>query len=193
MILIDDILVSDDVIERQFVCNLKACKGACCVAGDFGAPLNAEEIVTLKQIYPTIKSYLTPEGIAAIEAQGTHAYFDDMEGDGIGTPLIDGKACAYINYDPDGTAKCGIEQAYKDGVVAFKKPISCHLYPIRVTKTTNFTALNYDEWSVCSAACSFGKLHQVPVYEFLKEPLIRQFGEDFYEALDHTARDLQGR
>jgi hypothetical protein len=187
MILIDDVLVSDDVVEQKFVCNLKACKGACCVAGDYGAPLEDDEVLILKEIYPKIKPFLTAEGIAEIEKQGTHAYFEgDMNA--IGTPLIAGAACVYVAYDADGTAKCGIEQAHKAGVVEWKKPISCHLYPIRISKTASFTVLNYDEWDICKAACTFGKRLQVPVYEFLKEPLIRRFGADFYEALDATVK-----
>lgn len=187
MILIDNILVSDDVLEQQFVCNLKACKGACCVAGDYGAPLADDEIDILKEIYPLVKPFLTAEGIAAIEKEGTHTYFEgDMNA--IGTPLINGAACAFVAFDEDGTAKCGIEQAHKAGIVAFKKPISCHLYPIRISKTATFTVLNYDEWDICKAACAFGKKHQVAVYAFLKEPLIRRFGAEFYAALDETVK-----
>jgi hypothetical protein len=186
MILIDDILISDDIVSQQFICNLTACKGACCVEGDAGAPLAKAELKILEDIYADVKPYLTPKGIDAIAAQGNFVY--DKESKDYATPLIDGAACAYIVYDPDGTAKCGIEKAYNDGVVAFRKPISCHLYPIRVSQQKHYTALNYDRWSICKAACKLGKAHQVAVYEFLKEPLIRRFGTDFYETLDATAK-----
>ncbi len=184
MILIDDILISDDVLNEQFLCNLSACKGACCVEGDLGAPLNDDELPIFKEIYDSIKPYLTPEGIAEIAQQGF--YVKDEEGINA-TPLINGGACVYIAYDDDGTAKCGIEQAYLDGKIDWKKPISCHLYPIREQKMKYYTALNYDRWDICSAACEFGKKHQLPVYQFLKEPLIRRFGEEFYEKLEIVA------
>ncbi len=190
MILIDDILISDDVLNEQFLCNLKACKGACCVEGDLGAPLNDDELPIFQEIYEAVKPYLTLEGIAEIEQQGF--YVQDEEGGGFATPLIDGAACVYIAYDADGTAKCGIEQAYLNGKINWKKPISCHLYPIRIEKMKYYTALNYDRWDICAAACEFGKKHQLPVYQFLKEPLIRRFGEDFYEKLEAVAEKERG-
>ncbi len=186
MLLIDDILVSDDVLQEQFLCNLKACKGACCVEGDAGAPLNADELPILAEIYEAVKPYLTLEGREAIEKQGFFVEDDETH---YATPLIEGAACAYIAYDDDGTAKCGIEQAYLDGKIAWKKPISCHLYPIRIQKMKFYTALNYDRWSICSAACTFGKEHRLPVYKFLKEPLIRQFGAEFYAQLEKLAAE----
>ena len=184
MILIDDILISDDVLKKQFLCNLKACKGACCVEGDLGAPLNADELPVLTEIYAQVKPFLTQQGIDEIETQGLYILNDDGTA---ATPLIDGKACVYINYDADGTAKCGIEQAFLAGKIDWKKPISCHLYPIRLDKTKYYTAVNYDKWDICNAACELGKKNQLPVYKFLKEPLIRQFGADFYEQLQHAA------
>lgn len=191
MLIVQDKLVSDDVVEENFICNLSACKGACCWEGDWGAPLEEEELGILDDIYEDVKPFLTPAGIAAIEAQGKHAWFEEMEGPG--TPLIDGGPCAYINYDDQGIAHCGIEQAWAAGATHFKKPISCHLYPIRVEKFESLgsEALNYDRWNICSAACTLGNKEKVPVYQFLKEAIIRRYGQDFYEELDGAAQFLK--
>jgi hypothetical protein len=180
MIKVGEILVSDDVAKKEFVCNLEKCKGACCVEGDYGAPLEEDELEILKKIYPNVKPYLTPEGIAAIEEQGTHVL--DPDGD-YSTPTIGGRECAYAHYDTKGVLKCGIEEAYNDGKVKWKKPISCHLYPIRITKKKEFEAVNYHKWHICSAACTLGKELQVPLYKFLKDPLIRKYGEAWYHEL----------
>jgi len=180
MILIDDTCISDDIAEKFFVCNLEKCKGACCVEGDLGAPLEESELPVLEDIYESVKPYLTPEGIAAIEEQGK--YIKDWEGD-YSTTTINDRECAYAFYDDRGILKCGIEQAYLEGKTDFKKPISCHLYPIRITKYENFHALNYDRWSICSDACSLGEQLGVEVYRFLKEPLIRAYGEEWYRQL----------
>lgn len=182
MLIVDDILVSDEVFERNFVCNLSKCKGACCVAGDAGAPLKKEELKTLEIEYPHYKDYLTEEGRAAIEKNGFSSY--DSEDKDDKTMLIDGGPCAYINYDEKGIAICGIEKAYFDGKTQFRKPISCHLYPIRASGLGELTAVNYEEWDICSDACALGEELKVPVYKFLKEPLIRAYGEAFYEAID---------
>jgi Protein of unknown function (DUF3109) len=191
MLLIQDIIVSEEVVTEQFICNLNACKGACCWEGDFGAPLEKEELAILNDIYPVVKPYLTEQGKAAIEENGTATYFAGMEQHG--TTLLDNGACAFMTKNQLGIACCGIEQAYKEGKTDFKKPISCHLYPIRVTKNehTDFEAVNYDRWDICSAACSLGSEHKVPVYQFLKEPLIRKYGEAFYEELDAAAAYLK--
>ena len=183
MIEIDNKLLSTDLFNREFICNLSACKGACCVEGNAGAPVADEEVEILASIYPKVKPYLTSKGIQEIEKVGTSV-------DGIGekeTPIIDGKECAYTIFDNDGTAKCGIEQAYNDGEVDWKKPMSCHLYPIRIAKYASFDALNYDKWSICSPACSLGEELKVPVYRFLREPLIRKYGADFYEKIQIAA------
>lgn len=180
MIKVGDVLVSDDIKEKEFVCNLEKCKGACCVEGDYGAPLEDDELEILKEIYPYVKPYLTKEGIKAIEEQGTHVLDDDGD---FSTPTIGGKECAYAIYDKQGVLKCGIEQAYYDGKVSWKKPISCHLYPIRITKKKNFEAVNYHKWSICSAACALGKELSVPLYKFLKDPLIRKYGQPWYDEL----------
>lgn len=180
MLQIGEILVSDDVIEKEFVCNLDKCKGACCVEGDYGAPLDEDELEILKEIYPVVKPYLSRDGIKAIERQGTHVL--DEDGD-LSTPTIKGRECAYAIYDEKNVLKCGIEQAYLDGKIKWKKPISCHLYPIRITKKKNFEALNYHNWNICSAACTLGRELKVPVYKFLKDPLIRKYGEAWYNEL----------
>jgi len=191
MIIIQDKLVSDDLVEEQFVCNLSACKGACCWEGDFGAPLEEAELPVLDSIFEKVKPFLSPAGIAAVEAQGKYVWFEKAEG--WGTPLIDGGPCAYMTYDALGIAKCGIEQAWKAGATDFQKPISCHLYPVRVEKNEviGFEALNYDRWDICSAACELGKKEQVPVYQFVKDALVRQYGQEFYDELDGVAAFLK--
>jgi hypothetical protein len=180
MMKVGEVLVSDDIREKEFVCNLEKCKGACCVEGDFGAPLEESELQILEEIYPKIKSYLSPEGIKVIEKHGAHTIDDDGD---LCTPVIDGRECVYAIYDKKGILKCGIEQAYNDGKISWKKPISCHLYPIRITKKKDFEALNYNKWHICSPACALGKELQVPLYKFLKDPLIRKYGQPWYDGL----------
>lgn len=181
MMKVGEILVSDDIQEVEFVCHLEKCKGACCVEGDLGAPLEETELETMKSIQNAIKPYLTPQGIKALQEQGP--YILDEDGD-YSTPTIEGRECAYAHYDNQGVLKCGIEQAYLDGKIAFRKPISCHLYPIRITRNkSGFEAVNYHKWSICSAACTLGKSLQVPLYKFLKDPLVRKYGEDWYNQL----------
>ena len=180
-------IVSEEILERDFVCNLSACKGNCCIDGDAGAPLSAEETKIMQEIYPKVKPYLRPEGIAAIEAQGTWVKGEDGDFE---TTLIEGKDCAYVIFD-GATALCGIEQAYNEGIVSWKKPVSCHLYPIRVKDFSEFTAVNYDKWDICNDACTLGKELQVPVYKFVKEALVRRFGEDWYLELEKVALDLK--
>lgn len=180
MIKVGEVLVSDDIRDKEFVCNLEKCKGACCVEGDFGAPLEESELSILEEIYPVVKPYLSNEGISVIEKHGTHTVDDEGE---FCTPVIGGRECVYAIYDNKGVLKCGIEQAYLDGRTTWKKPISCHLYPIRVTNKKSFEALNYHKWHICSPACSLGRELQVPVYKFLKDPLIRKYGVEWYDEL----------
>lgn len=191
MIIVQDKLVSDDVVEQKFICNLSACKGACCWEGDFGAPLEKDELAIMESIQEKIRPFLSPAGIAALEAQGPYIWFEEMKD--YGTTLIDGGPCAYMTYDALGIAQCGIEMAWKAGAVDFQKPISCHLYPIRVSKYEPFNSevLNYDRWDICSAACALGEKEQVPVYQFLKAALIRKYGQDFYDELDGAAQYLK--
>lgn len=186
MIQIDEKIISEDIFTEDFVCNLNKCKGACCIEGDAGAPLEEEETKILNEIYPKIKSFLRPEGVAAIETQGT--YVKDFEDDLV-TPLIDDKDCAYVIFDEQGITKCGIEKAFQEGVIDWQKPISCHLYPIRATEYSSFTALNYHKWDICSDACQLGKELKVPVYQFLKNPLIRKYGKEFYKTLSEAAEE----
>jgi len=178
-------IISESILENEFVCNLNACHGACCVGGDAGAPLSEEETVILERIYPLIKDYLRPEGIAAIEEKGTWLVGTDQDRE---TPLVDNKECAYVIFDGK-TALCGIEQAYNEGIVDWKKPVSCHLYPIRVKDFSEFSAVNYDEWDICDPACALGQELQVPVYQFVKEALIRRFGENWYRELEKVAEE----
>lgn len=181
MIAIDDKLISDEVFEKKFVCDLAACKGACCVEGESGAPLEDDELQKLRDIWPKVKKFLTAKGIQAIEDQGP--FVTDKDGDYV-TPLIDNQECAYTIFDSDGTAKCGIERAYRSGDIDWLKPSSCHLYPIRVTKLKDFDALNYHKWEICEPACSCGSELDVRVFRFLKDPLIRKYGEDFFKKLE---------
>lgn len=189
MLMIGNVLISDDVIREQFICNLNACKGACCWEGDLGAPLEPEERHTLEQIYEAVGPFLSPAGRAVIEHEGL--YTSDKNTGSSATPLIDGDGpCAYMVYDGHGIAQCGIELAYHAGKTDFKKPLSCHLYPIRVSvdQRVGMQALNYDRWDICSAACELGRRQQMPVYRFLRPALIRKYGEDFYEELDAAAQ-----
>lgn len=181
-------IVSEAIIENDFVCNLSACKGACCIDGDAGAPLTIEEAKILKDIYPKVKPLLRAEGIAVIEAEGTSitTTFGDLE-----TPLIKGADCSYVIFNENKTAQCGIEAAYNKGLINWKKPLSCHLYPVRVKDYSEFSAVNYHKWDICDAACSLGKTLQVPVYKFVKEALIRKFGEDWYTALEEVAQKMK--
>lgn len=188
MFQLEKAIVSDDILEKEFVCNLSACKGACCVDGDAGAPLEDDELVVLKEIYPKIKPYLTEKGVEAIESQGFYTTNEFGEHE---TTLIDGADCAYVTYDDKGTALCGIEEAYNQGEVSFKKPISCHLYPIRLRQYTDFVAVNYHQWEICDDACSLGQSLEVPVFKFLKEALIRKFGQNWYDKLEALAKEKE--
>ncbi|MFB5945271.1 DUF3109 family protein [Albibacterium profundi] len=185
MIEIDGVLVSEDLIKEEFVCNLNACKGACCIEGDSGAPLEKDELEILERIYPAVKPYMTTTGIETIEARGTHVVDDDGD---LTTPCVDkNKECAYVTWE-NGITKCAIEKAFEDGKIDWQKPISCHLYPIRITQYPEFDVLNYDRWHICHAACSFGKQLNVPVYNFVKAPLIRKYGEEWFKELEDTAK-----
>lgn len=187
MIAIDNVLISDEIIEEQFVCDLNKCKGGCCDDGDAGAPLDKEELKYLDEVYETVKPYLTQEGIREIELQGKYLYTNEF---GWVTPAINGQMCAYGYKDAQGITKCGIEQAYNDGKVSWKKPISCHLFPIRIKKTKRNDLVNYEpREDLCKAACSRGKKLKVPVYVFLKDPIIRKYGEEFYSVLEKVASD----
>ena len=191
MIAIDNVLLSDEIVQEQFVCDLEKCKGGCCVDGDCGAPLTDEETAIIADIYPKIKSSLSPEYIAEIERQGTHVTDDQY---GPVTPTVNGGICVYGITDELGIVKCGIEKAWKEGKIKFRKPISCHLFPIRVISHPGYEALNYEpRETLCKPACKLGKQLKVPVYQFLKEPLVRKYGKEFYEALEAFAKKLPPR
>jgi len=180
-------IVSEEILENDFVCNLTACQGACCVDGDAGAPVTEEETTILDAIYPLVKPFLRKAGIDAIEKQVT--WIKGLDG-GLETPLIEGQDCAYVIFDGK-TALCGIEQAYNQGIISWKKPVSCHLYPIRVKDFSDFSAVNYHKWDICSPACTLGKELEVPVYKFVKEALVRKFGTDWYAELEKAAKEHQ--
>ena len=180
MIEVGKTFLSDDIVEKHFVCDLNACKGACCVEGDLGAPLEKSELKELENNFEAIEPYLSDGGKAAIKSQGLYIYDTDDE---FSTTTIGGKECAYAIYDENNILKCGIEQAHKDGKSTFLKPVSCHLYPIRITSYEEFDAVNYDIWDICSDACTLGQQLQLPIYKFVKEGLIRKYGEQWYKEL----------
>lgn len=184
MIAIGDTLISEELLTERFVCNIEACKAACCVEGDMGAPLERTESEILDAIFTDIAPFLSPRGIEAIEKQGK--WVIDGEGD-YSTPTISGRECAYAVYDNMGILKCGIEQAWESGKTNFRKPISCHLYPVRVKNHTHFRAVNYHRWHICQPACDLGKRLGIPVYQFLKEALINKFGAEWYAELEAHA------
>ena len=184
---IQDKIVSTQIFERQFVCDLSACKGACCIEGDGGAPVTKEEVAIIEANLDKVLPYMRPEGIAAIQAQGVVYEDEDFEP---ATTLVNGKECAFVYFDQTNTAKCAIEKAHREGHIDFIKPISCHLYPIRTKQLSEYTALNYEKWDICEPACACGEKLEVPVYKFLKEPLIRAFGPTFYQELEVVSREL---
>ena len=181
-------IVSEEIIQKDFVCNLSACKGACCIDGEAGAPLAEEETKILEDIYPKVKPFLRSEGIEAIENQGV---FITTEMGEFETPLIDGADCAYVIFNDKGIALCALEEAYNQKVTSFKKPVSCHLYPVRVKDYSEFSAVNYEKWDICDDACALGKELQVPIYKFVKDALIRKFGKDWYAELEKVAETYQ--
>ena len=187
MIAIGNTLVSEDLLEKKFVCDLNACKGACCVKGDFGAPLDKDELPMLDEIYEKVKPFLSARGIKTIEKEGKYL---EHEKDQWVTPMIDGKECAYVVFE-NGIARCGIEKAHDAGAVDFRKPVSCHLYPVRITHHKDYDAVNYNEWSVCNPACSLGEVLKVPVYRFLETSLVRKFGQEWYDQLSTAAEMIE--
>ena len=187
MIEIGKTIISRDVIEKKFVCDLTKCKGICCVEGDSGAPLEKEEVEILEKEIDKILPFLRGEGIEAIKEQGTYVIDWDSE---MVTPLINEKECAYAIFE-DGIAMCGIEKAFLAGAVKFRKPISCYLYPVRTKKFKDFEAVNYDVWDICKSAVANGKKLGVPVYKFLKEPLSQKYGKEWYKQLILVADELE--
>lgn len=190
MIIVGNALVSEDVLEKKFACQIDKCKGECCVQGDAGAPLLKEEADIILEIYDKIEPYISEEGIAEIKKNGYVTR--DKDGDLV-TVCRDSGECVFVVYEDYGVASCAIEKAYADGVVDFKKPISCHLYPIRAKKYGSYIAMNYHHWDICGDACKAGIEMNVPVYEFLKEALIRKMGEEWFAELSEVAKEWHQR
>ena len=191
MIVIDKVIISDDVVEKQFVCDLAKCKGGCCEEGDAGAPLDKAELNIIKKVFNKIKPYLSAASLKEIEKKGFYVYHREF---GWVTPTLgnDSEICVYGIREKDGMIKCAFEQAYYDGIIDWKKPISCHLYPIisEKGKHGDYDKMNYEpREKLCNPACALGKKLKVPTYEFLKEPIIRKYGKDFYAALDKAAKE----
>lgn len=179
----EGILFSEELFERKFVCDLSACKGACCVEGESGAPLSEEEDRRINELLPLIEPYLNEQGKATIAEQGVSTV--DLDGELV-TAIVGGVAeCAFTVFEKDGTAKCGIEQAFNDGAIEFRKPASCHLYPIRVSQLNGgVKALNYHHWPICAPACDCGSKLNVPAFKFLKHAITENFGAGFYAKLE---------
>ncbi|WP_163709307.1 DUF3109 family protein [Mangrovibacterium lignilyticum] len=184
MLEIGKTIVSFDVVEEHFLCDLMKCKGACCVEGDSGAPLTQEEAITIEKLYPVFEPYITEEGKQVVAEKGTSVI--DSDGDLV-TPLMSNEACAFVFVDEKGITKCGIEKAFLDGKLDFRKPVSCALFPIRITEYKRFDAVNYQELDICKPGRQCGIGQKLPLYKFLKEPLIRKYGKSWYEQLSYAA------
>ena len=187
MLQIQDTIISFDVLEEAFVCDLSACKGICCVEGESGAPVEESEIACLEKALPAIWNDLSPAAKKVIETQGL--VYRDAGGEYV-TSIVDGKDCVFTCYDENGICRCAIEKAFRERKIDFYKPVSCHLYPVRVKQYNGFRAVNYHRWRVCEAAVALGNKQEVKVYQFLKEPLIRKFGEEWYEQLSIAAAEF---
>jgi hypothetical protein len=186
MLIHGNTLISEDILEKEFVCNLSACKGACCVEGDYGAPLLESELEDIDRNLEAIKEYMTPEARKKIAKGG----YSELDPDGdLVTKCISGRDCVFA-ISENGIYKCAMEKAYEDGKTDFHKPISCHLYPIRISEVGEYEALNYNKWEICSAACTLGKKLSVPVYSFLKGPLMRKYGAEWYKGLEEIAEAM---
>ena len=188
MIQVGSTLVSREIIDEAFVCDISACKGACCVEGESGAPVEQAETDILKSEWENFKPYISKEGVEVVESQGT--YVEDFDGEWV-TPLMKDETCAYAVKDDSGALQCGIELAWKDGKTSFRKPVSCQLYPVRVTSYAEFDAVNYHRWNICSPARACGAKLNVPLFHFLKDALIRKYGEDWYAELEEVAVALK--
>jgi len=184
---IGDKIISRDLFENHFICHLEKCEGNCCVFGDSGAPLDKNEADLLDANYEKIKRFMRAEGKMAVSEKGK--WVIDSDGDRV-TPLVGREECAYAVFE-EGIARCAIEIAYEEGSVGFQKPVSCHLYPIRISKLKNGVALNYHQWSICEPARIFGKNEGVPVFRFLKDPITRVFGIEFYEELELVFQEIK--
>lgn len=188
MIQIDDTIIALDIVQENFLCDLSACKGECCVEGDSGAPLEKHEVEIIEKLLPIIWDDLSPKAQKIIEKEGVA--YRDYDGEMV-TSIVNGKDCVFTYYDDEGICKCAIEKACREGKTDFYKPVSCHLYPIRLQKYHNFTAVNYHRWKVCKAAVILGNKNGLKIYQFLKEPLIRRFGQAWYDELSLIADELR--
>lgn len=188
MLQIKDVIVSFDVLTECFSCNLALCKGECCIEGDAGAPVTPDEIAQIEELLPTIWEDLSIEARKVINSQGVA--YTDPEGELV-TSIVNGKDCVFTCYGDDGCCYCAIEKAYRNGLCKFKKPVSCHLYPIRVKRIGDYYGLNYDRWDVCRAAVLKGRKDGIPIYKYLKEPLVRRFGQEWYDELELTVEELK--
>jgi hypothetical protein len=184
MIQIQHTVISEDIFEEKFICDLCKCKGQCCVDGESGAPITKEEYTEINDILPEIWDDLSPKAQELINEQGIA--YTDYDGELV-TSIIKGEECVFTFFDENGVCKCAIDNAYREGRISVQKPISCHLYPIRLKEYVEFTALNYNRWSICEPAVDLGRKNGVPLYRFLKEPLIRKFGEDWYNEVCEAA------
>lgn len=185
MLVFNNYIISDDLLKEFFTCDLKKCKGACCIKGDTGAPLREEELSILDDIFEDIRPFLPAESAEAIEQQGK--YMVDVHGEYV-TTLVNNAQCAYVFTDDEGIARCAIEKAFNEGVIDFRKPISCFLYPIRVSKYAHYEAVNYHQWDICIEARRLGKKLSTPVYRFLKDPITQRFGKEMYEMLKEAEK-----
>ena len=188
MIQIDDTIISIDCLSEKFCCDLDACKGECCIEGDAGAPVELDEVAELVEALPVVWPWLSASAQAVIDRQGV--VYTDEDGDLV-TSIVNGKDCVFTCYDERGYCYCALEKAYREGKSSFYKPLSCHLYPIRLKKIGDCVALNYHRWDVCKMAVMKGGHLNLPVYRFLKEPLIRRFGEEWYTELESAVKELK--
>ena len=184
MYIIEGRIVRSSLFEKQFICNLSKCKGACCWEGDFGAPVTESEAIVIEGILDKVTEYLSPESIDII-TEGGHAPYSPMLKKRL-TPLHENGACVYLTMTEDGIASCAFEKAWEDGKTSFRKPISCHLYPLRESKNkiSGFDVLRYDEWDICKAACQLGAENRMPVFRFLKDAIVRRYGQSFYDQME---------
>lgn len=181
-------LLSDDIIEEHFLCDVLKCKGACCIEGDSGAPLTDEEAIQIEKDYPLFEEYLPQKHKKEVEKQGYSVI--DSDGDLV-TPLVNNRQCVYSFYNDNGILQCAVEKAYFEGKIKFRKPISCHLFPIRITEYRDFDAVNYQQLRICKPGRQCGASQKLPLYKFLKEPLIKKYGEEWYKELEIAADYLK--
>ncbi len=185
MLIVGNVLVSEELIDKCFSCDIEQCKGLCCVEGELGAPVAPDEVAELEDYYPSFQKYMTEEGVAVVENGGTFVF---NGGDSFDTPLMESNDACVFAYFEDGVAKCAIEKCHLSGEIPFRKPISCYLYPIRISRVGDYDALNYDHWSICRSAVENGNRLGLPVYKFLREPLIAKYGEKWYAELEEMVR-----